>query len=224
MKGNKFFLIAIASFMAFALKAKVNAAVELMPQLSNHPSWSAGMNLEIPLTGSLYLSPGVNYSTRHRYGESLWQVYEYHPDGDIPTDYEKASVNIHADYLTVPLLVGFKGTVSSDNTIKLAGGVYYAYCLGGKSKIKVDYNGDMTQIRVPSYETVLGKRSDFGLCFEVKCLLHRHYQIGLNLQQGLKSIYQTHEVQSKEDPERFHELRSGVKFHQSIGFSVGYVF
>lgn len=224
MKGNNFLLFFIAAFMPFLLNAKVNVGIEIMPQLSNRPSWSAGVNLEIPVAAKLYLSPGVYYSTRQRYGESLWQTYEYHPEGVIPTDYEKASINIHGNYLDIPFLVGFKGPSSATHAIKLAAGLYYAYCLGGKSKLKNDYNGNVSQVRLPSYETVIAKRADFGLCFDVKYLLHNHFQIGLNLRQGLRKIYQLIGVQGIKDPSMFHDLRPGVLFHQSIGLSVGYIF
>ncbi len=224
MKALKSFLLAIITLMPFILHAKINVGIEVMPQLSNRFSWGAGINMEFPLAEKLYLSPGVSYSTRHRYDESLWQTYEYSPDGNIPTDYEKASMNIHGDYINIPLLIGFKSTSRTDYAVKVAGGFYYAYCLGGKSKIKMDCNGDVSQIKVPTFETALGKRADFGLCLEVKYLLRSHYQIGLNVQHGLRSVYQPFEVQGKDDTTMFHDLNPGVRFHQSIGLSLGYVF
>ncbi len=223
MKIGRFLLLAIAYLAAFALSAKVNVGIEVMPQLSIRPSWGAGVNLEVPVATNLYISPGVHYSTRHRYAESLWQTYEYHPDGNIPTDYEKASAHIHSDYLSVPLLVGFKAE-RPGYAFKVGAGVYYAYCLGGKSKLTQDSNGSVKEVLLPSRKTFISPRSDFGLCFEVKYLLRGHYQVGLNLQQGLREIYQTLGVQSIEDPLLFHDLRPGVRFHQSIGLSLGYVF
>lgn len=224
MKGVKIFFLAIVGWLPFLLNAKINIGIEVMPQLTNRLSWATGINVEIPVTGQVYLSPGVFYSTRHRYDESLWQTYEYHPDGDIPTDYEKATMNIHGDYINVPFLIGFKSANNSTYNIKVAGGIYYAYCLGGKSKLRMDNNGDVSHMRLPSYETVIGKRGDFGLCLEVKYLLHSHYQIGLNLQHGLREIYKTHDVQGIKDTTMFHELNPGVRFHQSIGLSLGYIF
>lgn len=223
MKGVRFLSLVVAALAAFALSAKVNVAVEVMPQLSNRLSWGAGMQLEVPVAPKVYLAPGLYYSKRHRYCESLWQTYEYHPDGDIPTDYEKASAHVSADWLSVPLLVGFKA-IRPSYAVKLAAGVYYAYCLGGKSKLREDNNGNATDVKLPSCKTFIGNRSDFGLCFEIKYLLRGHYQVGLNLQQGLREIYQTLEVQGMRDPMMFHELRPGVRFHQSIGLSLGYVF
>ncbi len=223
MRDGRFLTFVVAALAAFALSAKVNVGIEAMPQLSNRPSWSAGVNLDIPVADRVYLSPGVYYSTRHRYCESLWQTYEFHPDGNVPTDYEKASAHIHADYLTVPLLVGFKAS-RPGYAFKVAGGLYYAYCLGGKSTLTQDYNGNVSEVRIPSRKTFIGRRPDFGLCFEVKYLLRGHYQVGLNLQQGLREVYQPLGVQGLKDPLMFHELRPGVRFHQSIGLSLGYVF
>ena len=224
MKGVRIFLLAIVGCIPFLLNAKVTTAIEIMPQMTNRLSLATGINVEIPITSQIYMSSGVYYSTRHRYDESLWQTYEYHPDGNIPTNYEKATINIHGDYINVPFLIGFKSAIHSNYAIKVAGGLYYAYCLGGKSGVRMDNNGDASQMRVPSYETVIGKRGDFGLCLEVKYLLHSHYQIGLNLQHGLRTIYQTFNVQGISDSMTFHELSPGVRFHQSIGLSVGYVF
>lgn len=223
MKGRGILTFFVAMLAVFTISAKVNVGVEVVPQLSNRPSWSAGVCMDVPVSDRVYLSPGLYYSTRHRYCESLWQSYEYHPDGVIPTDYEKASAHIHADYISVPLLVGFKA-IRPAYTIKLAAGVYYAYCLGGKSKLRQDYNGNATEVKLPSCKTFISPRQDFGICFEVKYLLRGHYQMGLNLQQGLREIYQTLGVQGMKEPLMFHDLRPGVRFHQSIGLSLGYVF
>lgn len=227
MKGRGILTFFVAVLPVFTISAKVNVGVEVVPQLSNRPSWSAGVSMEVPLADRVYFSPGLHYSTRHRYCESLWETYEYHPEGPIPTEYEKVSAHIHAEYLSVPLLVGFKATRPA-YTIKLAAGVYYAYCLGGKSRLRHDYDGNVMNNKLPSCKTFISPRQDFGICFEVNYLLRGHYQMGLNLQQGLREIYQTLGVQSVKyemgDNPMFHDLRPGVRFHQSIGLSLGYVF
>ncbi len=224
MSNIKIFLLAIFSLMAFILNAKVNVGIEVMPQFSSRISWGAGVNLEIPLGDKLYLSPGLGYSLRHRYGESLFKITECRPEGDVVASYEKASIDVKGSYINVPFLVGYKGYIGSAYTIKLAGGVYYAYCTSGKSKLTMDENGSVSQMHLPSCGTVIAKRSDFGLCIEAKCLLHRHFQVGLNLQHGLIKIYEGLDVQTGLDPWTFHRLGPGVQFHQSIGLSLGYLF
>lgn len=224
MKGLKLLLVAIAAQLSFTIYAKVNVAVEVLPQLSSRPSWSGGVNLEIPISDKLFLSPGIFYSTRHKYDKSSWETIEYHPDGVIPISYEKASINTHGDYIHIPFLLGFNSFPHGSYTIKIAAGMYYACLLGGKSKIKMDDNGNESEMIMSSFGTAISKRSDFGLCVEAKCLIHRHYQIGINLQHGLIKIYQGYAVAGIQDPFMFHRLGPGVQFHQSIGLSLGYLF
>ena len=224
MKGIRLLLIAMVANISFILEAKVNVGIEMMPQLSSRLSWSAGLNLEIPITAKLYLSPGMFYSSRQRYNDSLWETFEYTPEGDVPISYEKASINTHGDYLHIPFLIGCKAYSRHDYSIKVAGGIYYAYLLGGKSKIKMDDNGKVSEILMPSYMTAIDYRSDFGLCVEAKCLLRKHYQIGLNLQHGLRKIYQGFNMPGIRDPFINHRLGPGIQFHQSIGLSLGYMF
>ena len=224
MKYIKFLLIAVAAFIPLMLKAKINVGIEVMPQLSSRLSWSAGVNLEIPVTDKLYLSSGAFYSSRHRYGESLWTTYEYTPEGEVPVSYEKASIDVHGDYIHIPFLIGYKGYTRPNYTIKVAGGFYYAYLLGGKSKIKMDDNGNVSEMSKPSFITAIDHRSDFGLCVEAKCLLYRHYQIGINVQHGLRKIYQGFDMPGIHDQYMNHRLSPGVQFHQSVGLSLGYLF
>lgn len=224
MRGLKCLLIIIVAFVPFMINAKINVGIEAMPQLSSRLSWSAGVNLEIPITTNLYLSSGLLYSSRHRYNDSSWNTYAHTPDGEEIISYEKASINIHGDYIHVPFFIGYKGYTRSNYTIKVAGGIYYAYLLGGKSKIKMDDNGNLSEIVMPTFVTAIDHRSDFGLCVEAKCLLCRHYQIGINVQHGLRKIYQGFDMPGIHDPYLNHRLGSGVQFHQSVGLSFGYLF
>lgn len=224
MSCKKFLLIAFFTLMSLKLSAKVSVGIEVMPQFSDRLSWEAGINLEIPVGDKFYFSPGIAYSSRHRYDHSLIEITEHHPEGDVLASYEKASLDVKGNYVNIPFLVGYKGHVGSNYAIKVAGGIYYAYGFSGKSKLKMDDNGDVTQMFLPSYKTAIAKKADYGLCVEAKCLLYGHYQIGLNLQHGLRKIYQGHDVQMIIDPFFFHRLGPGVQFHQSIGLSIGYLF
>lgn len=223
MRNIKIYLLAIFSLISFILNAKVNVGVEVMPQFSDRLSWGAGVNLEIPLGNKLYISPGLGYSLRHRYNQSLIEITEYSPEGDVLASYEKASIDVKGNYIHIPILLGYKGNIASSYTIKVAGGIYYAHCMSGKSKLTMDDNGNVSQMYLPSYGTVIAKRSDIGLCVEAKCLFHKHYQVGLNLQHGLRKIYQGFDVQRINDPLSFHRLGPGIQFHQSIGLSLGYL-
>lgn len=226
MKGIRLLLIAIAMNISFILEAKINVGIEVMPQLTSRLSWNAGVNIDIPVTDKLYLSSGAFYSSRHRYDESLWETYEYTPDVYVPISYEKASIDVHGDYIHIPFLIGYKGYTRPNYTIRVASGFYYAYLLGGKSKIKMDDNGNISEVSMPSIITAIDHRSDFGLCVEAKCLLYRHYQIGINVQHGLRKIYQGFDMPGGgiSDPYLNHRLVPGVQFHQSIGLSFGYLF
>lgn len=224
MSSKRFSLIAFFSLISLMLSAKVNVGIEVMPQFSDRLSWEAGINLEIPVGDKLYFSPGVAYSSRHRYDQSLLEITKYHPEGDVLVSYEKASLDVKGNYINIPFLVGYKSHVGSAYTIKVACGIYYAYGFSGKSKLKMDDNGEVTQMFLPSYKTAIAKRADCGLCVEAKCLFFGHYQIGLNLQHGLRKIYQGHDVQEINDPFSFHRLGPGVQYHQSIGLSIGYLF
>lgn len=152
------------------------------------------------------------------------EVTEYHPEGDVVAAYEKASLDVRGNYINIPFLVGYKGYNGSKYTVKVAGGIYYAYGFSGKSKLKIDDNGDVTEEFLPSYNIAIDKRADYGLCVEAKCLLYGHYQIGLNLQQGLRKIYQRLDVPQIRDPFFSHGLGPGIQCHQSIGLSIGYLF
>lgn len=223
MCSKKFFLTAVFTFVSLVLSGKVNVGIEVMPQFSNRLSWEAGINLEIPVGDRFYLYPGLSYSSRHRYNQSLIETMEYHPEGDIPVHYEKASFDVKGDYLNIPFLVGFRSYEGSVYSVKVAGGVYFAYCLDGKSTLKLDDNGNETEL-YSSYKYAIAKRADYGLCLDVNYLLHRHYQIGLNLQQGLRKIYSGFDVERIDDPRFSHSLGPGVRFHQSIGLTIGYLF
>ena len=224
MRNIKIYLLAIFSLTSYILNAKVNVGIEVMPQFSDRLSWGAGVNLEIPFGNKLYISPGLSYSLRNRYNQSLIEITKYSPEGDMLTSYEKVSLDVKANYINIPFLVGYKGYIGLAYTIKVAGGIYYAYCMSGKSKLTMDNNGNVSQMLLPSFETVIANRSDFGLCVEAKCLLYKHYQVGLNLQHGLTRNYQGHYVQVINDPISFHRLGPGIQFHQSIGLSLGYLF
>lgn len=223
MKIIRILSIIVFAFAPIMLFAKIGVGIEIMPQLSSRFSWAAGVNLDVPISDRLYFSPGVFYSMRHRGDESLMQTYEYHPEGDKPTDYDKTTLNMHADYIHVPLLVGWNAS-QYDNSVKVACGVYFAYCVGGNSTIKQDFNGEMTQYDNSTSGTLVGNKLDFGLCLEAKYLFRKHYQIGINIQQGLRDIYKSIYMPAKIDTAFSHHLRPGVRMHQSIGLSLGYVF
>lgn len=224
MRYLRIIFILMLSLITLETNAKVKVGIEVMPQLSTRLSWSIGANLEIPVSEKMFFATGAFYSTRHRYSESLIQTMEYHPDGLIPTDYEKVSLNIHANCVNIPVLIGFQNQIGTNNAIKVAGGLYYAYYTGGKSKLQIDNNGEVDEEIWPSLLTAINKRSDIGLSIEVKYLLHEHYQIGINLQHGLVKLYQGFEMAGLKDPMATHSLTPGVKFHQSIGLSLGYLF
>ena len=224
MKGIRLLLIAITMQIFFVLEAKINIGIEVVPQLTSRLSWNAGVNIEIPVTDKLYLSSGAFYSLRHRYDESLWETYEYISDGKVPISYEKVSIDVHGDYIHIPFLIGYKCYARPNYTIKGAGGFYYACLLGGKSKIKMDDDGSISELSMPSFITAIDHRSDFGLCVEAECLLFRHYQIGINVQHGLRRIYQGFDIPGLREPYLNHRLVPGVQFHQSVGLSFGYLF
>lgn len=224
MSHTRFSVLAFFTLISLTISSKVNVGVEVMPQFSSRVSWTAGVKLEIPIVDKLYFSTGVAYSSRHRYNQSLLETTEFHPEGNVISSYEKASIDVKGNYINIPLLVGYKSYVGSTYTIKLAGGIYYAYGVSGKSKLKMDDNGDISQMFLPSFKTAIGHRSDYGLCIDANCLLYSHYYIGLNLQHGLRKIYEAIEMQGINDPFLFHRLGPGVRFHQSIGLSIGYLF
>ncbi|MDE6341369.1 MAG: outer membrane beta-barrel protein [Muribaculaceae bacterium] len=224
MNRTRCYLMALLTLISFALSAKVNVGIEVMPEFSDRFSWEAGINLEIPVGDKLYVSPGVEYSLRHRYNQSLIEITEYHPEGNVVAAYEKASVDVRGNYISIPCLVGYKREIGSTYAIKVAGGIYYAYGFSGKSKLKLDDNGSVTQMSLPSYYNTIAKKSDYGLCVEAKCILYGHYQIGLNLQHGLRKIYQGLYVQGMRDPMSLHRVGPGIQYHQSVGLSIGYLF
>ena len=211
---------ALAPIMLFA---KIRIGVEVMPQFSSRFSWAAGVNVDVPISDRICFSPGLFYSMRHRGDESLLQTYEFHPEGDLPTDYDKSTLNMYADYVQIPLLLGWHAS-RYDNSVKVACGVYLAYCVGGNSTIRQDTNGYKTQYNISTLGALVKEKLDFGLCIEAKYLWRRHYQIGINIQQGLRGIYDAIYVSGNMDTAQTHQLRPGVRMHQSVALSLGYVF
>lgn len=185
--------------------------IEVAPQLSPGISYRAGANFSIPLRGKLSIDPGLFMTMYNRTSSGRSSK-----NGN-STKHERA---VHGHFLQMPLRLGINNETTQGNLFQILVGPYFAYGIGGNTKI-TDINDGVKSVRnVASFAESYSSRFDWGFDVEFQYYVRKHYQIGLYLQTGCKKIY---------TPENVAEAILGEifivgKINLALGISFGYRF
>lgn len=204
-------IMAIASFLPASAQDGPALGIELAPQFSPGVSFRAGANLSIPLRGKLSFDPGLFLSMYNR------------------TSFSKSSKNgnsskhertIHGQFLQMPLRLGINGLSSHGNLYQILVGPYFAYGIGGNTRITDIKNGTKTVSDVASFPESFSSRFDWGFDIEFQYYIRQHYQLGFYMQSGCKRIYTPDNVAEA----ILSELFIVGKINLALGVSFGYRF
>lgn len=204
-------LLAIATFTPVAAQDRMAWSIEVAPQLSPGISYRAGVNLSIPVRGKLSIDPGLFLTMYNRTssGEST-------KNGNT-TKHERA---IHGQFLQLPLRLGINNETHNGNLYQLLVGPYFAYGIGGNTKLTEINNGTKSIRNVASFSESFSSRFDWGFDVEFQYYIRKHYQIGLYLQTGCKKIY----VPENTAEAILGEIFIVGKINLAFGLSLGYRF
>ena len=96
--------------------------------LDSHTGFHGGVNVDIPLLQSLYLSTGLYYTTKG-FCKDQEEYDEFNGRVTYKEEY-KASAN----YLEIPVLASYRYNFSDNAQLQVNVGPYFAYGIGGKIK------------------------------------------------------------------------------------------
>jgi len=137
--------------LRFGVKAGANLSTFTgdLDDLDAKFGFNIGVTVDYSITENIYLSSGLEFTNKGAKAE-----YDFRPvDGD------KYDVTMTANYLQLPIHIGYKLPISEGVIINFHGGPYLAYGIGGKTKFEY---GNKTE-----KENTFGddgfKRFDFGL-------------------------------------------------------------
>lgn len=137
-----------------------------------------GLTIDIRLSGKVFLLTGLDYVTK---GTKTKDGEEWLG----PTEDYMGSLVRHANFLQLPLRVGYQFAVADDFYIMPYAGPYMAYGLGGKTKYTYVYidNNETTTDKRPTFDGVVN-RFDYGVGLGVnldykKIVLSLEYDWGL---------------------------------------------
>lgn len=131
---------------------------------------------------------------------------------------------INANYLEVPVFIGYKYAINDNFSVFGKFGVYFSYGLFGKTNVEeMDYddNGDIIHNKI-KYDTFGDdgfKRFDMGLGLRVGTEINKKYQISIGYDFGLLKTYKT----KFEEGDMEIDLSSGAK-NRNLSISVAYMF
>lgn len=206
-----------AIIIAFAAISSVFAQegpafdIEVAPQFSPGISYRAGANLSIPLRGKLSFDPGLFLTMYNRTSFS-----KSSKNGN----FNKHERTIHGQFLQMPLRLGINGLSSHGNLYQILVGPYFAYGIGGNTRITDIKNGTKTVSDVASFPESFSSRFDWGFDIEFQYYIRQHYQLGFYMQSGCKRIYTPENVAEA----ILSELFIVGKINLALGVSLGYRF
>lgn len=190
---------------------RVQYGIEVAPQLSPGISYRTGANLSIPLRGKLSFDPGLFMTMYNRTSSGKSSK------NGISTKHKRA---VHGQFLQMPLRLGINNETIQGNLFQILVGPYFAYGLGGNTKITDTIDGVKTVRNVASFAESYSSRFDWGFDVEFQYFIRKHYQIGLYLQTGCKKIYNPENVAEA----IFSEIFIVGKINLAFGLSFGYRF
>ena len=145
-----------------------------------------GVGVEYPLSSNLSLMPslelalkGAKTEIKEEYGS-----YSY-------SDNEKLNLT----YLQIPVLAAYRLNLSNDWNMTIKAGLYFAYALSGKLKIKGTVNGDRFSEKIDIFDEEdmdedgkTADRFDVGIDLGVDFEYHR-FVIGAEFERGFMNFF-----------------------------------
>ncbi len=178
------------------------------------PGFNAGVTTTIPIWNSIYIQPGLLFSTK---GTKLTDDAYYWFWGDNKGIYTKLTTS----YIELPFTAIYKYALGKG---KLTGGAgpYVAYAVGGKWKDVID--GEVTTGQLKFYKNAdelpdngdyvnFGKRLDIGLNVLAGYEFTEQLSAQLNGQFGLRNLHQVNPGGQKNDAKQ-----NTIGFGISIGY------
>lgn len=211
MKANLTTVIMLLLSLAAVAQSRVSYGIEVAPQLSTGISYRAGANLSIPLRGKLSIDPGLFLTMYNRASSGKSS------NNGTSTKHERA---IHGQFLQMPLRLGINSETAHGNLLQILVGPYFAYGIGGNTKITEINNGVKSIRDVASFPESFSSRFDWGFDVEFQYYVRKHYQIGLYLQTGCKKIY----TPGNAAEAILGEIFTIAKMNLAFGLSLGYRF
>lgn len=137
------------------------------------------------------------------------------------------SQKINANYLEIPIHIGYKYAVNDNFSVFGSFGPYFGYGLFGTTKVEeLDYDDDYELIKTSSKYDTFGndglKRFDCGLGFNIGVEIKKTYRVSLGYDFGLTETYKSKFDAGDENYEKL-DLGSGAK-NRNLTISVAYMF
>ena len=148
-----------------------------------------GMVVDIPLMQSLYIQPGLYYTTKG--------CKEKEADDD---DYE---ITLNPSYLEMPILASYRYDFSDAAQLQVNFGPYFAFGLGGKVKEEEHYkNGRTSEDEYDFFgskndDSWGAKRFDMGLQVGAGITIAQHVYVGLAYEFGLMNLSRSSDASVK---------------------------
>lgn len=176
-----------------------------MTNLSSKASFHFGLKAEKSISENVYIDGSILYSAK---GAKL-------DLGDF------GSNKINANYIEVPVHIGYKYQLESDLSLLGSIGPYFAYGIGGKMEIEEPegwYGDNFTTSKYDTFSDDSGlKRFDVGLGFKAGVEYKNKYQFSVGYDFGLIDTYNV--SQNEEDIDITGEVKNN-----NLRFSLSYMF
>ena len=145
----------------------------------SHTGFHAGVNVDIPLLQSLYLSTGLYYTVKGFSGEET--------DGE-----EKVERKSSANYLEIPVLASYRYNFSDNAQLQVNVGPYFAYGIGGKQKYTEEYHSSRGWVidaeGEQDYFDDEDNKFDVGLQIGAGVTFAKHIYLGLAYEFGFINV------------------------------------
>ena len=145
----------------------------------SHTGFHAGVNVDIPLLQSLYLSTGLYYTVKGFSGEET--------DGE-----EKVERKSSANYLEIPVLASYRYNFSDNAQLQVNVGPYFAYGIGGKQKYTAEYHSSRGWVidaeGEQDYFDDEDNKFDVGLQIGAGVTFAKHIYLGLAYEFGFINV------------------------------------
>lgn len=137
------------------------------------------------------------------------------------------SQKINANYLEIPIHIGYKYAVNDNFSVFGSFGPYFSYGLFGQTKVEeLDYDDEYELINTSNKYDTFGddglKRFDCGLGLRVGVEIKKIYRVALGYDFGLTETYKSKFEAGEENYEEL-DFGSGAK-NRNLTISVAYMF